>query len=382
MQRLLVIHGGGPTAVLNSSLYGVIKAGQAQHLQVLGARNGIAGLVTADFIELSNRSPQEIAALLHSPGSAIGSSRTPLTAKDYADLVIQLEKQAIDYVLLTGGNGTMTTCHHLAQACQAAATTIKVIGIPKTIDNDLNGLDHAPGFLSAANYVRQTVREIAADVVSLPIHVCIIELMGRDAGWLAAAAALADQPGGRLAPDLIYVPERPFSLQQFLQDVQRIYAQKHEVIVVVAEGLKQASGQPIVPARFQAGRAVYFGEVGSYLAEQVVKELGIKARSEKPGLAGRASITQQSLRDRTEASNAGQRAVAAVCAGATDQMVGISTAEQAQYPLIPLTTVAQHTRQLPAEFINQAGNGVTAEYIDWLSNRLADTPLPTIVNFT
>lgn len=383
MQRLLVIHGGGPTAVLNSSLYGVIIAGQEQQLQVLGARNGIAGLLKNDFIELSDRSIKEITALLQSPGTAIGSSRTPLEQEDYFHLVEQLQRNHFDYVVLSGGNGTMTTSHHLAVACKTAGTEIKVLGIPKTIDNDLTGIDHAPGFLSAANYIRQTVREIAADVISLPIHVCIIELMGRDAGWLTAAAALADQVGGRLAPDLIYVPERPFSMTQFLNDVQAIYTQKHEVVVVVAEGLKQATGQPIVPASFQVGRAVYFGEVGHYLAEQVVKQLGIKARSEKPGLAGRASIATQTARDRHEAVMAGQLAVTAVLAGQTDQMVGLlsDNSAETQYQLIPLANIAQQTRQLPEHFINSAGNGITPAYAQWLGARLTDTPLSTIVNF-
>lgn len=383
MQRLLVIHGGGPTAVLNSSLYGVIKTGQAQHLQVWGARNGIAGLLNADFIDLTARTDLEIAALLHSPGTAIGSSRTPLTQTDYTHLVDLLQQNQIAHVIMSGGNGTMTTCHYLAKACQTAGVGINVLGIPKTIDNDLGGIDHAPGFLSAANYIRQTVREIAADVASLPIHVCIIELMGRDAGWLTAAAALADQANGRLAPDLIYVPECPFSEKNFLRDVKTIYDQKNSAIVVVAEGLKQANGAAIVPARFQAGNAVYFGEVGSYLAEQVVKQLGIKARSEKPGLAGRASIAAQTKRDRTEAIAAGRMAVTAICAGATDQMVGLLTTDndRTHYELMPLATVAQQTRLLPDKFINTAGNGITAAYVAWLNARLNDTPLPQIVNF-
>ncbi|MFC6169786.1 diphosphate--fructose-6-phosphate 1-phosphotransferase [Loigolactobacillus jiayinensis] len=381
MQRLLVIHGGGPTAVLNSSLYGVIKAGQAQHLEVLGARNGIAGLLGEDFIPLSERSDVEIAALLHSPGTAIGSSRTPLQQQDYPHLVKILQQNQIDFVLMSGGNGTMTTAHKLATACRP--TGISVLGIPKTIDNDLGGIDHAPGFLSAANYIRQTVREIAADVASLPIHVCIIELMGRNAGWLTAAAALAAKPTERLAPDLIYVPEHAFDETQFLHDVQAVYAQKGSAIVVVAEGLKNAAGQSIVPTRFKAGRAVYFGEVGSYLAEQVTKQLGLKARNEKPGLAGRASIAAQTKRDRTEAIAAGRMAVAAVLDEQTDQLVGLLTDHNAKthYELLPLAAVAQQTRVLPAHYINAAGNGITTDYRNWLGPRLADTPLPEIVNF-
>lgn len=387
--NLLVIHGGGPTVVLNSSLYGVVRESQQnsdQITRVYGARNGVQGLLNDDLVDLSAKSPQKIDALLTSPGTAIGSSRYPLEQKDYEQMVDQLIVKNIRYVLMTGGNGTMATCGQLSQVAKERHADIFVMGIPKTMDNDIAVIDHSPGYLSAAKYLIQTTREITADVRSLPIHVCIIEAMGRNAGWITASSALATN-NDQLKPDLIYVPERAFDEETFLHDVKAIYDKKGYAVVVVSEGLKDEDGASIVPEIFRTGRSVYYGEVGNHLANLVIKRLGIKARNEKPGLAGRSSIYLQSSVDREEAIQVGKSAVRAVLQHETGKMVGIfrnqtATGDyQADYRLVNIADVMMVERTLPHNFINAAGNYVTYDFKEWLTPLLTKSDYFPIVNF-
>ncbi len=192
-KNLLIAHGGAPTAVINASLYGAVeeakKSGKVDH--IYGAIFGSAGILTENFVDLSAVPEAELAKLLVTPGSAIGTSRTQLEKPEYEKMVQVLLKHDIHYVLFTGGNGSMDTCGKLKAACAEAGTDICVCGIPKTIDNDISVIDHAPGYGSAAYFQAQCVAEIAQDVRSLPIHVVIIEAMGRNAGWITAASALA-----------------------------------------------------------------------------------------------------------------------------------------------------------------------------------------------
>ena len=190
MANLLIAHGGAPTAVINASLYGAVmeakNSGVVEH--IYGAVHGSAGILSENFVDLGAVPQEELEKLLTTPGSAIGTSRTHLEPEDYQEMARILKKHDIRYVLFTGGNGSMDTCGKLRAACQGE---ILVAGIPKTIDNDISVIDHAPGYGSAANFIVQCTAEIAQDVHSLPIHVCIIESMGRKAGWITAAAALA-----------------------------------------------------------------------------------------------------------------------------------------------------------------------------------------------
>lgn len=184
---------------------------------------------------------------------------------------------------MNGGNGTMDACGKLCATLEG--TGIRVMGIPKTMDNDIAVTDHAPGFGSAARYIAQSVAEVTADVRGLPIHVVVIEASGRNAGWITAASALAQQAGVD-GPDLIYLPERPFDEEQYLTDVQKLIEEKRGVVVVASEGLKDKDGKPIVEPVFQVGRAMYFGDVSAHLANLVIKRLGYKARSENRGCWG------------------------------------------------------------------------------------------------
>ena len=371
--NVLVVHGGGPTSVMNASLYGVLKEAE-RHSQigaVYGAIGGVEVILKENLLNLSEfQGAKEL--LLHTPGSAIGSSRYPVTEEDYNKTPIILKKYNIKYILPNGGNGTMDTCGKIYKSCiEAGYTDIKVVGIPKTIDNDIAITDHTPGFGSAARYLAATVREVAEDVKSLPIHVCIIEALGRNAGWITAASVLARRKKGD-APHLIYTPERPFKEEEFLTDVKKLYDKLGGVVVVVSEGLKKEDGTPVVDPIYKTDRAVYYGDVSAHLANLVIKRLGIKARNEKPGLCGRASIAWQSPVDCQEAQLAGEKALEAAIKGHTGVMIGFKRekTEDGSYKIgiieIPIEKVMLLEKTLPDEYINVRGNDITEEYIKWL----------------
>ena len=382
--KLLIVHGGGPTAVINCSLYGAVteavRSGRVDG--VYAANGGMGGLLREDFIRLDTLPESTLAALLTTPGSAIGTSRDAMEAPEYARAAEVIGKNGFDFLLCNGGNGTMDPCGKIYEACRSAGTPVRVAGIPKTVDNDLAVTDHAPGFASAARYIAGVTREICADVRGLPIHVSVIEAMGRNAGWITAAAALARQDGD-IGPDLIYLPERDFDEAAFLRDVERLWARGKGVVAVVSEGLHGPGGKPLVPPIFQTGRSTYFGDISAHLAQLVIKELGIKARSEKPGLMNRSSICWRSPVDCREAEEAGRAAVQAVLSGQTGVMPAIRRLSSEPYEtelfLAPIREVMLTERTMPAEYINEAGNGVTEAYCAWLRPLLGE-PLPVMAN--
>ena len=371
--NVLVVHGGGPTAVMNASLYGVIKeAGEHGEIDsVYGALGGMEGILKEKLVNLSEIDEGELNKLLHTPGSAIGSSRYPITDEEYVEMSKIIEKYEICCLLANGGNGTMDACGRLSQACiRRGNTRVKVVGIPKTIDNDIAITDHAPGYGSAARYIAGTVREIGEDIKSLPIHVSIVEALGRNSGWITAASVLAREKEGD-APHLIYMPERVFIEDEFLEDVVKIYNKQGGVVVVASEGLRGKDGKPIVEPIYKTERAIYYGDVSAHLANLVVKKLGIKARSEKPGLAGRASIAWQSEVDRCEAQLAGQKALHYAIQGKSGIMVGFERLEtpdgsyQIGFTEIPVEQVMMHEKMMPEEFMNARGNDVTEAFVRW-----------------
>lgn len=383
--NLLIVHGGGPTAVINASLYGVIKEAKKSIKvdQIIAAKNGTGGLLKEEFIELTNLTDEEIETLLTSPGSAIGTSRDPLENDEYQRIVAILKKHNIKYVLLNGGNGTMDTCGKIYNMVNEMNEDIQVIGIPKTMDNDISITDHSPGFGSAARYIAQSVKEVCCDVKGLPIHVVIIEASGRNAGWITAASALSDSEDD-YKPDLIYLPEVAFSEEKFLSDVKKVLAKKKGVVVVVSEGLTNADGNPIVEPIFTVGRATYFGDVSSHLANVIIKKLGYKARGEKPGLLGRASIALQSQTDVNEAIMAGKTALEAVTNGESGKMVAFKRIDTEEYAvetfLVDISEVMMIEKKMPKEFINEQGNGVTKEFVEWCQPLIGDS-LPEMISF-
>lgn len=382
---LLIVHGGAPTAVINCSLFGAVdeakKSGKVD--KIYGAIGGMGGVLAENFVRLDEVSDAELAMLRVSPGSAIGTSRDAMEAEDYANVAQILKKYDIRFALFNGGNGTMDTCGKVYRACKDAGLDILVAGIPKTMDNDIAVTDHAPGFASAARFMAGTVREICTDVRSLPIHVCIVEAMGRNAGWVTAAAALARQ-NDQIGPDLIYLPERDFSEESFLADVEKLWARGRGVVAVVSEGIHGPNGKPLVPPIFQTGRSTYFGDISAHLAQLVIKELGVKARSEKPGIAGRTAIYWRSEVDCREAEEAGRAAVRAVLADISGVMPAFRRLRNDPYEseifLAPIEQVMLTEQTMPAAYINEKGNGITQDYANWLTP-LMGQPLPEFVTF-
>lgn len=369
MSNALIIHGGAPTAVINASLYGAVEEAKKhpQINKIFAAIGGSGGVLRRQFLDMKTVPQSQLQMLPYTPASAIGTSRDHLEPQDYAEIAQIIKENDIRFVFFNGGNGSMDTCGKVYSACKAIGADVQVVGIPKTIDNDISVTDHAPGFGSAARYVAATVSEICQDVQALPIHVCVLETMGRNAGWITAAAALAREAGS--GPDMIYLPEIAFDESRFLSQIEALHQQKKGIVVVVSEGLKNKDGDPIVAPIFKMDRAVYYGDVSAHLANLVIKNLGIKARSEKPGLCGRASIAFQSDIDREEAILAGKTAVEAAIAGQTGVMVGFQRIPGAVYQvkpvLIPIQQVMLEERLLPAEYISAGGNDVTPEFCNW-----------------
>ena len=380
----MIVHGGGPTAVMNGSLYGAIKEAKKSDKirHIYGANNGTGGFLKKDFLELENVPEEKLKLLLQTPGTAIGTSRDPIEQEHYEKMADILEEENIKYVLFNGGNGTMDTCGKLHKTCQKRNLDVKVMGIPKTTDNDIAVTDHSPGFGSAARYMAACTQELAADVRSLPIHVVVMEASGRNAGWITASSSLAGEKG--YAPDLIYLPERAFDEDKFIEDVRKLLEKKTGILVVASEGLTDKEGKPIVKPVFKTERATYFGDVSSHLANLVIQKLGYKARGEKPGLLGRASIFMQSQVDIEEAQLAGEMACRAALNGESGKMVAFSRVSENPYEMKPflvdIDEVMMYERKMPDEFINEEGNGVTQAFLDWCRPLIGEE-LPDMISF-
>lgn len=373
--NILFIHGGGPTPVINSSLYGgVMEAKKQGFNKILGAIGWIDGIINERFVDFNEIPEKELKLLLRTPASALGTVRGFVTQEMIEKSIEILKKNEIDVLVINGGNGSMDVANMLYEKCKDIG--IKVLGIPKTIDNDLDITDHTPGFASAARYVAGTVSEIARDVTGMPIHVSVIETMGRDVGWLAGASAIARGCGA--GPDLIYLPEIPFNEEQFLKDVKEIFERQNYVIVVASEGLVNKDGEPICEPIFKTKLATYFGDVGTYLASLVIKKLGIKARSEKPGIAGRASAMWASEIDIQEAIDQGAYAVKAALNGENGIMSALRRVSNDPYKCeiisVPISGVGGKTRSVPRNMINEKGNDVTSEFIDYVRPLMGEMP--------
>lgn len=367
-KNLLFMHGGAPTAVINASLYGSYREAKknASVGRILAAAGGTGGLLHGSVLDLTDISERDLGLLATTPGSAIGTGRDHLEPEDYLRLREILRELDVSYVVMTGGNGTMDTCRRLADACEGHG--IVVCGVPKTMDNDLSLTDHSPGYGSAARYLAGSVKEVAQDVRGLAIHVVIIEAFGRDAGWIAAASALARDSDGD-APDMILLPEVPFDEARFLEHVGNLYERKGGVVVVAGEGLRYADGTSIVEPVFQVGRSVYFGDVCAHLSQLVIKKLGIKARSEKPGILGRASEKWASEVDRDEAVVCGEVAVRAALEGRNGWMSIIRRVSDDPYRSkiepVEITAEILKARCLPPQFIDRDSFDVTEEFLRW-----------------
>ncbi len=368
-KNILVAHGGGPTAVINCSLQGVVEAARSAGFDgsIYAARFGAEGILAGDLIDLTNVPAATIARLSHTPASAIGSCRRKLTDADYPTVLETLKRFDIGCFFYNGGNDSMDTCHKVNELARREGLDVQVIGIPKTMDNDLDLTDHCPGFGSAARYAALSSAELALDASALPIHVVVLELMGRNAGWVTAASALAGRLTG--CPVLTYLPEVPVDEDRMLADVERTYAQGKGLLVTVSEGLCGLDGKPLADTGIVDGFGhTVPGGTAQHITDRIIQKLGLKSRAEKPGLLGRASIPYQSSTDRAEAYAVGQYAVEAALKGESGYMVAINAvrtpAYRADLSLVPLAKVANVEKKFPLEWIAD-GNQIADAFFDY-----------------
>ncbi len=368
----LVAQSGGPTSVINASLAGVITEALNHECieEIYGGLNGVLGILNESLIDLAEESQQTIRGLRFTPASALGTCRYKLkTQADYERVLQVFEAHNIRYFFYIGGNDSQDTADKISKLAQQKNYPLRVIGIPKTVDNDLVNTDHCPGYGSVIKFISATVRELALDNESMGQHdlVSILEVMGRNAGWIAAGSTLAkrrDMPND--PPHLIYLPEVPFSPEKFIEDVQRVLKKEKYCVVVVGEGLVDQDGNFISTSSgsTDAFGHMQLGGAGEYLRDLVEKNLGIKARASKLGIPQRAAAHYSSQTDNDEAFAAGQAAVRAAVEGNTDKMVTLIRGDGDGYSfetgLTDLSSVANGVKVVPANWINE--DGVSLNY--------------------
>ena len=370
---------GGPTSVINASAYGVIRTALDSDAitKVYGAEHGIKGVLNDRLIDMSFEDAAELENLLYTPSSALGSCRYKIADPDvddtdYKRILEIFKKYDVRYFFYNGGNDSMDTCNKISKYMQKTGYECRVMGVPKTIDNDLFGTDHCPGFASAAKYIATSCMEVYHDArVYDTGMICIIEIMGRHAGWLTAAAGLATAAGA--GPDLIYLPETDFDMDKFLAEVKKVYEEKGNCMVAVSEGIHYADGAFVSEAKTSAtdgfGHA-QLGGLAALLAEKVKGATNAKVRGIELSLLQRCGAHLASQTDIDESFMSGKAAVENAVAGLTDKMVGFErVTEDGKYvcrtKLFNLTDVANTEKKVPLEWINAEQNGVTQAFVDY-----------------
>lgn len=388
-ENLVVIHGGGPTAVLNSTLYGIIlEALRSSKIQnIYGAVHGIKGILSKEFWNLGKQTRNVIKGLLNTPGSAIGSSRYRLEENDYGEILNVVKEYNIKYFLFNGGNDTMGNAFKFWSHTKQSGSEVRIIGIPKTVDNDLEYTDHCPGYGSAAMYIASAVRYLDMDNRSLPTPVTILETMGRNAGWLAASSCVAKQQEED-GPHLIYVPERPFEKDAFLKDVEDVFSKYKRAVIVVSEGIKDKNGAPVYESESAADTDEFGhilpGSVSQILANLISRKLKIRSRSEKPGLLGRAWSSLISKVDQEEAIRSGKEAVQHIIKGEDGIMLTLIGDSDKPYHCsigtVELGKAAGVQKCLPKHFISDKGNHITEDFRSYVEPLIGED-LPRFIKF-
>ena len=370
---------GGPTAVINASAQGVIQTALKADCitRVLGAAHGIKGVLEDKLYDMGQEDPKELELLQYTPSSALGSCRYKLADPDvddtdYKRILEIFQKYNVRYFFYNGGNDSMDTCNKISKYMQKVGYECRIMGVPKTIDNDLNGTDHCPGFASAAKYIATSCAEVWQDAhVYDTGMVTVIEIMGRHAGWLAGSAALASLTG--CGPDLVYLPEVDFDMDKFVADVKAIYEKTGKCMVAVSEGIHFADGRFVSEAETSATDGFGHAQLGGLavkLADVIKQQTGAKVRGIELSLLQRCGAHLASKTDVKEAWQTGAAAVEAAVSGVTDKMVAFQCTREGGYQcktiLEPLDIVANFEKKVPREWINEAGNGVTQAFIDYV----------------
>ena len=370
---------GGPTSVINSSAYGVIRTAldSDEITNVYGAENGIIGVLNDRLFDMSKEDADELLLLVNTPSSELGSCRYKIADPDeddtdYKKILKVFKKYNVRYFFYNGGNDSMDTCNKIYRYMKKVGYECRVIGVPKTIDNDLSGTDHCPGYGSAAKYIATSCMEVSKDnKVYTTDNITVMEIMGRHAGWLTAASVLASEKGE--GPDLIYLPETDFDLDQFFDDVQKVHEKKGDVFIAVSEGIHYDNGRFV--AEVQTSTTDGFGHaqlggVANYLGGLLKARTGIKTRAIELSLLQRSAAHMASKTDIEEAIEAGKFAVKSALAGKTGKMVAFerdpeSTSYKCKMILVPLSEAANAEKKVPREWINKKGNFVNKEFLDY-----------------
>lgn len=387
---------GGPTSVINASAAGAIQTALKTECitKVYGAANGIKGILDDKLYDMSLEDACELDLLRNTPSSALGSCRYKLKSADvdetdYKRILEIFKKYDIRYFFYNGGNDSMDTCNKVSKYMQKAGYECRIMGIPKTIDNDLFGTDHCPGYGSAAKYIATSTMEIYHDArVYDTGMITVLEIMGRNAGWLTAASAIATHFGA--GPDLIYLPEIDFDLEKCLADVEKIYKANGKVIIAVSEGIKDKDGKYIseygsslAQTKDSFGHA-QLGGLAATLANIIKEKTGAKVRGIEFSLLQRCAAHMASKTDVDEAYMAGKAAVDNAVAGITDKMVGYERAQGDEYKclikLLDLNVVANTEKKVPREWINAEGNGLNKEFIDYALPLIQGEDKPPFIN--
>lgn len=382
---------GGPTSVINASAYGVIRTALDSDVitKVYGAAHGILGVMNDVLYDMGKEDPAELELLLHTPSSALGSCRyklkdSEIDDSDYKRILDVFKKYNIRYFFYNGGNDSMDTCNKISKYMQKVGYPCNIIGVPKTIDNDLLGTDHCPGFPSAAKYIATSCMELYLDArVYDTGMICVLEIMGRHAGWLTAASSIASYFG--MGPDLIYVPERVFEIESFVRDVQKVYNETGKCIIAVSEGIHDANGKLIAQMGSDELKTDAFGHkqlggLAATLADILKERTGAKVRGIEFSLLQRCAAHCASEVDVQESFLAGKAAVEFAVSGVSDKMVGFerSSNEQGEYickiKLMGLTDVANAEKKLPPEWINPEGNNILPAFVDYALPLIQGSP--------
>jgi len=387
--NLIIGQSGGPTAVINSSLCGVIQEA-LKHDEITGMYgmvHGIMGVLSEEFIDLGRQDPSVIEGLRRTPSAALSSCRYKVTPEEYGRILEVLKRYNVRYFFYAGGNDSQDTARMVSAIAKEKGYELRVIGIPKTVDNDLPIIDHCPGYGSVARWLAIAVRDAGLDTEAIGIvdNVKVIETMGRNTGWITAATALAKEDEDD-APHLIYLPEKPFDEEKFLTEVDAIYGKLSHCVITVCEGLVDKNGEYITAS----ARAIdtdkfghrQLGGVAIYLCDVIANGLKIKARWDKPGTIQRVSMMCASSTDLEEAYMVGKMAVKHAVEGKTDCMVTLEREPGPEYKcttgLVELEKVALGTKRVPDEYINEAGSSVTDAFIEY-ARPLIGGPLPEYV---
>ena len=386
-KKINIIYGqsGGPTSVINSSAYGLIKEAkkhQDKIDKIYAMHFGIEGLLNEDIIDLTSLQDDELKKLLTTPGAAFGSNRYKLndeiSDKEKYDKIISIfDKYNIHYFFYNGGNDSMETILKISNYAKKIGYKLNSIGIPKTIDNDLCEMDHSPGYPSALRYIANSVSQIYYDDKSyLSGRVNIVEIMGRNAGWLTAGTKLAELNGAKV--DLIYVPEVPFSLEDFLNKVIEIYNKKRHCLVCISEGIRNKHGKLIGTLKEEedAFGHAQLGGVSVYLAHLISEKLKIKTRYFELSLLQRSNSIIPSCVDIKEAMVVGKKALLMALKEENTKLVAIkrisSSPYKVRYVSLDIDKVANKERTLPLKYINKEGNNITDEFLEYATPLIKD----------